>query len=281
MPAPGIEFGNHTGVLTDVLRYFTQILNDGGSRIVATQSDACLIFLCLQFLKAAAEVGFSRRLALGALGTLMGGVVWYSVAMNIVPLADGYIQWMGSLGTQVGAGGVGAVMSDPSMLLDVGFKTVKGMGKVTNDLSILTAAGILFLMCGTALLVLLGFTVMGCIAVYVVVMSYVNVVVGVSLIPFAIEPSTRFMAAPGIGLIMDAGISLGTTSVVLSVGHGVMQKLMAMQPMEEMTLRHGWNTFIASLLISVLSGGCAMLGKATGAAVTGILKTNALGRVFS
>ncbi|HJY08043.1 MAG TPA: type IV secretion system protein [Bryobacteraceae bacterium] len=276
MPPPSIEFGDHTGVLTDVLRYFIQILNEGGDRIVTAQSDACLVFLTLQFLKAAAEVGFSRRLAMGALGTLMGGLAWYSVAMNIVPLADSYIQWMGSLGTQVGAGGVGAVMNDPSMLLDVGFKTVKGMGKVTNDLNILTAAGILLLMCFTAVLVMLGFTVMGCIAVYVVVKSYVNVVVGVALIPFAVEPSTRFLAAPGIGLIMEAGISLGTTSVVLSVGHGVMQKLLAMQPPDEMTLRHGWNVFMASVLISVLSGGCAAMGKIAGVAVSGALKAQRL-----
>lgn len=271
-----IDLAEHTGVATELLGYFTNALNNGGQKLVAASTEFCGVCVALQLLLSAAEATMSRRMLMSATAKFMGVVLWYSVATNIVSLADGYIQWMGSLGAQIDAGGGGAVMQNPSNLLDVGLKTVKGMGKVTHDLSILTAGFVLMLMCFTAVLVLLGFAVMVCIAVFVVVMSYISAVVGCALIPFAVLPGTRFLATPGIGLIVQAGISLGTTSVVLSVGHMVMQALLARIPPEGASLRHAFNVFLASALVSVLSGGCAMLGKIAGAAVSGAIKTQRL-----
>jgi len=256
---PAADIPATAGAFTTILQAFTAQLKTGGQAIVEFQSDLCLTFFALQYLKAAAEFGLGHNIK-QAIATLIGGSLWYGVAMNAVPLVDGYIQWMGSIGTMAGVSGSGANLSNPSALLDVGLTAIKGMGAATDDLSVLEAGGVLLLMCGTALATLFGYMIIGIVAVVVVIYSYAGAMVAVALFPFLIEPSTRFLAAPGVGLVVSSGLSLGLTSMVLSVGHGAMAKLSAFDAGKEMTLGMAMNVMMASGLIAVLSGGVVFIG---------------------
>lgn len=269
---PAADLPATAGAFTTILTAFTSQLKVGGQAITDYQADLCLTFFTLQYLKAGAEVGLARNVK-SAVATFIGGCVWYGVARNAVPIVDGFIQWMASIGTMAGVGGGGAVLTDPSGLLDVGIKSIQGMGRATDGLNILVAGGVLLMMVGTLVLTLLGYTLIGCIAVFVVVQSYVKAMVGVSLFPFLIEPSTRFLAMPGVGMVIGAGVSLGTTSMVLSIGHGAMQKLMTLPPGQEWTLGPAMNVMMGSFLIAVLSGACAFLGNAVGGKVGAITRS--------
>ena len=120
----------------------------------------------------------------------------------------------------------------------------------------------------TALVIILAFSIMGSVAVFIVVNGYINAIVGVALVPFMIAPSTRFLGQQGLSMIVNAGVALGVTSMTLSIGEGVLSNMNSDLHFTAVTLRAAVNVAIASIVVTVLSFG---VGSAGGKAAGGLV----------
>lgn len=254
-----------SGVLTDVLKLFSGIFKNGGQALAGAGVRIAFALLLLQWFKAVALMGMSRQHIVNAMLFATGAICWYEAVTNIVSITDSYMSWMGSIGGQLaGSMGSGASMGNPSAIFATGLKAAKNIGDVSSKLSFLEGDGGLIILISlfTAMLLIVCM-ILGAIAVVTVVQAYVDVTVGVALMPFAVEPGTRFLATPGIGKILSAGVSLGTVSTIVGAGLGLMQSAAkAILMSGEGALRYAVNMCCASLVIAVLAGLALFMSRA-------------------
>lgn len=251
-----IHFDDRSGIFTEVLNAFIALLKAGGDDIVALEAQLATMFFALQLLRACLTFGF--RSAIGdSIGTVVGGAIWYEVARNAVELVTGWMQFMGSIGATVAGGGSqnAVVMDDPSKIMGVGLKGIRAIYQAMEGMSILTTAAMLLFMSVISWLLVIVFILLGAITVLTTVKAYMNALMGIALMPFAIEPSTRWIAQTGISMTMEAGVSLGTMSIVIGVGYGVLQRVASVTA--EPDLRFGVNLLAAAVLIVVLAASAA------------------------
>jgi type IV secretory pathway TrbL component len=218
-----------------------------------------------------ALMGMSRQHIVAAMLYVTGAVCWYEAVTNIVSITDSYMTWMGSMGGHLaGSMGSGASMRNPSAIFATGLKAAKKIGDVSSKLSFLEGDGGLIILISIFTAVLLMVCMLlGAIAVVTVIQAYVDVTVGVALMPFAVEPGTRFLAMPGIGKILSAGFSLGTVSTIVGAGLGLMQGAAKAIPREgEAALRYAVNMTCASFVIAVIAGLALFMSRAGVAKLT-------------
>lgn len=263
-----VQFGsNDSGVFTDVLRAFLSLLRSGGEQVIRAEMELCVALLSLQLLKALVSSTTSRGNMVGALWSFLGASAWYTAAINSPELVHGWMQWMGSIGAQAAGGGSynHVSMDNPSLILNVGMKAIKAISIAIEDMGILDAGLTYAFMIGGVWMLIGAFIFLGCVAVVVTVQAYLKTVVGIALFPFAIEPGTRFLASPGISLIIDGGITLGTASMVIGTGYGFFQRIVPGPGGADIS--YVVRMCSAVVLISVLAGCAAVLGaRASGAA---------------
>jgi hypothetical protein len=245
----------HSGVLNQVLALFNGIFKTGGQAVADAGGAAAAALFTFRILVGLAAMGITRSGVFNGILVILGGSIWYECVSNCVPLAQGYMDWMGSLGAQVAGGaGNGAVMSNPSGIFATGLKgggaLLREIGKLSG-IGLSAFGGILLLVAGFTALII-TFAIMGAIAVLVMVQAYLQVLVGITLLPLAIEPSTRGFAAPGISMIISAGASLGTCSLILGAGHRLLSAS-ALPPAKGL-LRYAINQSLGAIVIALLSG---------------------------
>jgi hypothetical protein len=167
------------------------------------------------------------------------------------------MSFMGSLGGAfAGSGSAGASMRNPSAIFATGLKSGGAIVDVLTKLSFFSGdAGLIILMSVFTVLLLLNCMLLGAIAVITVVQAYIDVIVAVAMMPWAVEPGTRFLAMPGIGRILSAGASLGTVSVIVGGGLGMMQNAASQIPKEgEAALRYAVNMTCVAFVFALLAG---------------------------
>jgi len=246
-----------SGVLTDILNLLNGIFRSGADTIAGAGVKVAAALMLLQWFKAVALMGMTRQHLVNAMLFLIGSFCWYEAAVNIVSIADSYMSYMGSIGGAfAGSFGAGASMRNPSAIFATGLKAGGACGEIISKLSFLTGdAGLIILIVSFVVILLLVCMLLGAIAVITVVQAYVDVIIAVALMPFAIEPGARFLAMPGIGRILSAGASLGTVSTIVGAGLGLMQNAAAQIPKEGAgALRYAVNMTCASVVIALLAG---------------------------
>lgn len=271
---PLLSFGgidSQSGMLTDILGAFTRFIDQGGQKVVDAEAKLAAALLAIQLLRLIVEVGLSRSAMARSFITFVSAALWYKVATNAVDAAGAYTSWMGSLGTFFGATAAGGgmagsenIMANPSLFTTLGFKALKLLLDQAMEFSPLTAIVALGLYTIVGLFVLICFVALGIIVVFTVVRSSIEVILGLALIPFVIEDHLRFLAAKGLGLIADAGITLGSTSVAVGVAYGFLANI-HLQPTP--TIRDGLNLAIAAVCLAIVSGGAALIKTGAGVAI--------------
>lgn len=260
-----------SGVLTEFLSAFTGFINTGTQKVVAAEAKLAGALLAFQLLKVIIEVGITRSSVGRVILDLVEAGLWYSVAKNAVSVVAAWSSWCGSLGSFMSGGSIdGDVMRNPSLIMSLGFDSIgKLIGEATAFDNFFTAGVAMGLYLIVGLAVFACFAAMGFAAVYVVIMSTLEMVVGLSLVPFIIEPRLSFLASKGFGMIIEAGIGLAITSACLGVAYGFVQKY-HLPP--HATIRDGLQLFLAAGLCAVLTvgaasfkGGAAMVTRAVGA----------------
>lgn len=257
-----------SGVLTEVLTAFTAFINTGTQKVVGAEAKLAGALLAFQLLKVIIEVGITRSSVGRVILDLVEAGLWYSVAKNAVSVVAAWSSWCGSLGSFMGAPN-GDVMRNPSLIIALGYDSLGNLiGKSASFDNFFTGgvAFCLYLLVGLA--VFACFAAMGFAAVYVVVMSTLEMVVGLSLVPFIIEPRLAFLASKGFGMIIEAGIGLATTSVCIGMAYGFVQKY---HLPAHATVRDGMQLFLAAGLCAAVTvgaanfkGGAAMVMRAVG-----------------
>jgi hypothetical protein len=254
MPDPAYTIDTHSGVLNQVLGLFNGMFETGGEAVANAGSAAATALFTFRLLVGLASMGITRGGVFNGILVILGGSIWYECVSNCVPIAQGYMNWMGSLGAQVAgdAGGAGAVMNNPSAIFATGLKGGKAIFEEMIKLKGWSAFGATVILGFMFLAVIITFGIMGAIAVLVMVQAYLQVIVGITLLPLAIEPSTRGLAAPGISMITSAGASLGTCSLVLGAGHRLLSASAA--PPANGILRYAVNQALGASVFVLLSG---------------------------
>lgn len=259
---PLLSFGgvdSKSGILTDVMGAFTRFISNGGDKVVEAEAKLAGALLAMQFLKVLSEVGLSRGTVARALGTFMVALIWYHVATNAVQVTAAYMTWMGSIGSFLSGGTLaGDIMADPSRFMNLGSNAFKALMTQALEFNLIIAAAAVLVYFALGAFVLLCFIVMGAIVVYTVVRSSLDVILGLTFLPFVIEPRTAFLASTGFGLIIRAGLSLGATSLAIGVSYGFLKEI-HLQPAP--TIQDGVNLAAAALLCAIISGGSVFVGK--------------------
>ena len=269
MSDPLLSFGgvdSQSGILTDVLQAFLRFISNGGTKIVAKEAQFAGALLGLQFVKMVTEIGLSRRVAGQALFTFITSALWYQAAMNGVALVQAWMGFMGALLSEFSGGTIGGdIMHNPSLIVELGLKDFSSLMdsafSYDNPLFALVAV-LAFTLLG--IIVILAFIFLGAIALVVVIRQTIDAMLGLTLLPFVIEPRTSFLAARGLGLIIDAGLKMGATSIALGVSYGFIKEI-HLQPTP--TLRDGVNLVVATIACLFISGGAALLKPVAGAAI--------------
>lgn len=245
-----------SGVLTEVLSAFTSFINTGTQKVVGAEAKLAGALLAFQLLKVIIEVGITRSSIGRVFLDLVEAGLWYTVAKNAVSVISAWSSWCGSLGSFLSGGSIdGDVMRNPSLIMSLGFDA---FGKLISESAAFDnfftggVAFCLYIIVGLA--VIACFIAMGFAAVYAVVMSTLEMVVGLSLIPFVIEPRLSFLASKGFGMIIEAGIGLAATSACLGMAYGFVQKY-HLPP--HATVRDGMQLFLAAGICAALTVGAA------------------------
>jgi hypothetical protein len=250
-----------SGILTEILNIFNTVFKSGAEAVAGGGVRIAMALLVLQWFKAIALMGMSRQNITQAVIYVAGATAWYQATTNIVSIADSFMNYMGSIGGNLaGSLGSGAAVRNPSAIFATALKSVGAIAKPASKMSFIEGDGMAIMMIvflgGCILLVCM---VLGAIAVVTVVQAYIDLLVAVALMPFAIEPGTRFLAMPGIGKILSAGASLGTVSALIGGGLGVMQRAAASMPEGgEQAMRYAANMLCASIVIAILAG-CGLI----------------------
>ena len=245
------------GILTDVLNTFSRVLDNGMQNIVVAELAFALTLLSAQFVKVVIHAGVTRHGTAHALMDFIGASIWFEIAKNGVNIVKMFTAWMGSIGTAVGGGAMeGDIMNNPSLVVGLAFRSVGNLmlSMVKTIRLPFTALPTVWIGTFLALGILIGLGWMACQIVLAVIKAKINAVVGIALLPFAIEPRTAFLAGRGLGLIVDSAISLGVTSVTIGIGYGLLSKL-EIKPDFMDAPKQAVYLILSAVIIVVLTGG--------------------------
>lgn len=264
---PGDAFaglGTSSGTLNYVLRAFTSFISNGGQKLVDLEAGVCVALLGYQYLKLIVEIGFTKRVAAQALFAFIISLVWYQVARNSVAVVQVWMAFAGRFGSIFSGGNLdGNVMENPSLFMDLGWDALSRLvGQSTSFTDILAAgsAWVMFMIIG--LLIWASFCLLGFFAVYVSIRCSLEVMIGLALLPFVIVRETAFLAAAGIGMIVNAWVKLSGTSIAIGVSYGVVQTI-KLPP--DATIRQGAELLVVAAACVLISGGVVMMRAALGA----------------
>lgn len=247
-----------SGVLTDILGHFTAAIKNGGEKVVQAEASFAGALIAMQYLRLIVTVGISRKVTADVIFTFIMGLIWYQIAVNAVAIVASWTVWCSNAAAWFSGGAIeGDVMNNPSVFsalaLDAFAKMIDQALGFTNPF---TAGAALLAYFVLGLFLLLSFFLLGFLVVYIVVRSSLEMIIGMMLIPFVIEHELRFIAARGIGMIIDAGTKLAASSAAIGVSYGVLKnwKLPA-----DPTMRHGVNLFAGALVCAIVCGGATLV----------------------
>lgn len=269
---PLLSFGgvdSKSGMLTDILATFSRFIATGGDKIVHAEAGAAGALLGFQLIKMIARAGFNKSSVVDAIGAFLVSAIWYEVATNAVEITTAFTSWLGSVGSYLSGGSLDMdIMKDPSKLMGLGFtatKTIWDKGQDFNPILSYIVAGTYFL---AGLTVIACYVSLGITVVFVVIDSALDVTLGLTLLPFIIEPKTTFLAARGLFMIIDAGVQLGKTSLAAGLSYGFLKNItLAPSP----TLRAACNLAIAAMICAKLTGQLSKVAGAASAAAKAVL----------
>jgi type IV secretion system protein TrbL len=174
---------------------------------------------------------------------------WIWAVRSFPELAKHFVDTLMAAGTMAGGGGNSNILFDPSAVAGHGLDATAPLAQKIQDLGSFDIADAIVL--GISyLLIVLCFMVMA-INCFLTVLEYYLIValVGVFL-PFALFPSTKFMAEKAIGAVVAIGMKLMTLAFVMAVVEPTLGKIHFAS--DEIAM----NEVLAVLLVS---GGCTFL----------------------
>jgi TrbL/VirB6 plasmid conjugal transfer protein len=268
---PLLSFGgadSKSGMLTDILSTFTRFIDHGGDKIVAAETGAAGALLGFQLIKMIARAGINKSSVVDALGAFLVSAIWFEVATNAVAVTAAFTTWLGSIGSFVSGGSLdGDIMRDPSKLMGLGFSAMSTIWEKGNSFNPILA----FIMSGAYLIAGLAvfacYLSLGVVVVFVVIDTSIDVLLGLTLLPFIVEPRSAFLAIRGLFLITDAGMLLGKTSLAAGLSYGFLKNI-TLQP--DPTIRDALNLVAATFICAKLTGQLANVGKGAKAAAGAI-----------
>jgi type IV secretion system protein TrbL len=141
---------------------------------------------------------------------------WIWAVRSFPSLAKAFVESLVAAGTMAGGGGSTNILLDPSAIAARGLDATEPLAKKINDLGALDIADmVVFGLC--FLLIMICFFVMA-INCFLAVLEYYLIVALVGIfLPFALFPSTKFLAEKALGAVVAAGVKLMTLSFVMAV----------------------------------------------------------------
>ena len=254
-----VSIENKSGILNDLLSFFTGILNTGTERIMAAEANIAGAFLALQFLKLSMDIGLTKSVVWGAVFRFIGGWFWYQIATHGAAVVEAYASWTGSLWSYLGNNaGAGArdIMTSPSDVVGLGWNAVGKMLTESNKLDIFTALTMKLTFWGIGWGILGCYLCLGFVVAAITVKAKLDFVLGVALLPFLIEENTRAIGGVGLGKIIVAGVQLGSTSLAVGASYAFLSSYTLP---DEASLSDGMRLLIGSAGCAFLSGGVAAM----------------------
>lgn len=254
-----------SGMLTEVLSAFTRFIANGGDKIITAEAELCGVLLALQAWRMVMRFGFTKNVGIGVFVDFLFGYAWFQLARNGVAVAAAFMTWAGSIGSYVSGSSIDTdIMHNPSLVVDLGGNAFMAMINQATQFNVMLAPAAFSAYALVGAFLFLCYVALGVIVVLVVVETSIDVMLGLALIPFLIENELRFVAARGLGLILDAGLRLGASSLAIGISYGFLQKI---QLSHEASVREGTNLMIAALVCAVVCGGAASVKKAGSLAI--------------
>lgn len=246
---PLLSFGGidaKSGVLTDVLSAFTRFIDTGTQKVVDAEAELCGALIALQYVWFAMSVGLTRSGVIAGVISFLEAAAWYGVAKNAVAAVAAWSSWTGSLGSLLSGGNIdGNIMRNPSLFMALGNGTLAAMIEKARTYNILVEPIPLLLFFLVGMVLWVCYLLMGCGVVYASIVASIDMVVGVALVPFVIEPRLKFLSSKGFGLIVDAGMSLARASVCAAVAYGFIKEI---HLPSEPGIRDGLNLLVAAIV---------------------------------
>lgn len=269
MADPLLSFGaidQQGGVLNDVLGAFTRLLNNGGNKIVEAEMQLAGALLLLQFLKLMMELGLTRKVVWSGIMRFLAAWCWYQVAVNSVAITAALASWMGSLGSALSEGTERGtdIMSNPSEFIVYGGRAFKNLFEQTDKFSVWDGMPFMIFFILAAFFIFFCYMFLGIVVLWVVIKAKIDILLGLSLVPFVMEENLKALAHVGFGLILAAVIRLGATSLAVSVGYTFLSQI-TLPP--DPTTGQAIRLLLAAGACAVLSGGVAAMAKALGVAL--------------
>jgi type IV secretory pathway TrbL component len=264
---PILSFGGiegSGGVLNDVLATFTRLLNNGAQKVVSAEKDLCGALLMLQFLKMMMELGLTKRVVWRAVFGFLGAWCWYQAACNAVAISGAFAGFMGSLGSALSDGPEQGtdIMSNPSGFIVFGGRAFTNLYEQTNKFSVWDGLPFAIFFIVVGFLVFFCYMILGLVVMWVTVKAKLDILLGLSLIPFIIEDNLKVLAGVGMGLIISAGMRLGATSLAVGSAYSFLSQI-TLPP--EPTTGQAIRLLLAAVGCAFISGGVAVVTKGLGA----------------
>lgn len=246
--------GGDAGAITGLLTAFSNFLAHGAEKIATAEAGIAGAFLAFQFLRFAVEVGFGGSAPRG-LVMLVVSVAWYQVATHSVAVAQSFMAWVGSFGAYMSGGTLeGNIMNNPSLFIDLGLHAFNSIMQHAIQFNFLVSAVAVIVYTVLGFFVELCFLAMAVIVVFIVIQATLRMMLGLAFVPFVVLDEFRFLATKGLGMIIDAAVSLGAASMALGVSYGY---LMNIKFADDPTVRDCVRYVIIASGCGVISGGAA------------------------
>lgn len=262
--ALGLGSGGDSKAITGLLTAFTNFIANGGEKIATAEAGIAGAFLAFQFLRFVAETGFGGSIARGLLGFTVS-MGWYQLAIHSVGAVKSFTAWVGSFGAYMSGGTLeGNIMNNPSLFIDLGLHAFDSVMNKAIQFNFLVSAIAVIVYFFLGMFVELCFIVLAVTTVFVVVQSTLRMFIGIAFIPFVVMDELRFIAAKGLGLIIDAGVALGAASLAIGVSYGYLKNI---QFADEPTVRDAARYLIIAVGCGALSGGASLIKTGAGVAI--------------
>jgi type IV secretory pathway TrbL component len=213
-------------VLNGILAAFSKFIDNGGDRVVEAVAVVAGALLAYQLIRFIMVVGFSPGSIGKATLDFLTMFAWYTLATNAVTVCDAWLEFMGGFHTFLGASPVDNVMKSPDTIMLMGLKTSGALLDAARGLSGLTEPAVMLFSVVLAIGLIPIFLLLGGAVVFTVVRAKLSVCIGLALLPFAVERELRGVAERGLGMILDAGINMAMTGMVVTIGYGFMKEVL-------------------------------------------------------
>lgn len=175
---------------------------------------------------------------------------WIWATRSFPSIAKTFVETLMTAGTMAGGGGNSNILLDPSAVAGHGLDATAPLAQKISDLGITDISDAIVF--GIAyLLIMLCFLIMA-INCFLTVLEYYLVVALVGIfLPFALFPSTKFMAEKALGAVVSVGMKLMTLAFVMAVVEPTLGNIhfagdeIAMNELFAVLLTAGGCTFLA------------------------------------